>query len=133
MKNICYPMGGVEYSTTERVVGKWMGKPIYQKTYYLLHQSVGSDIGYVNIDTSDINPTLQYMVNLQGNADFLSSNLRTLISGNFYFRNSDNHIMMIDWTYSSNGIGINTQMKHPSATYSDFNFYATIQYTKTTD
>lgn len=33
MKNICYPMGGVEYSTTERVVGKWInGKKLYQKT-----------------------------------------------------------------------------------------------------
>lgn len=34
MKNICYPMGGVEYSTTERVVAKWIdGKPIYRRVF----------------------------------------------------------------------------------------------------
>lgn len=135
MKQEVTPIDGFHYSTNEQFTGKyWIdGKKIYQKTYYLLHQSAGSVVEYVSIDTSDINSTLKYMVNLQGNVDFLFNNLRIQRSGSFNYINGNDNIAMMCWGYSPNGIGINTQMKHPTATFSDFNFYATIQYTKTTD
>lgn len=107
-----------EYSTEEKVVGKWIdGKPIYEKVInsgYLLNS------GTISIDVSSLN--IDSFIQLRG---------MTFTDDKTQFRpitlgTSDNNAIRIDFT--NNNIRIITWNN-----WSAYNSFIVIQYTKTTD
>ena len=107
-----------EYSTEEKVVGKWIdGKPIYEKVInsgYLLNS------GTISIDVSSLN--IDSFIQLRG---------MTFTDDKTQFRpitlgTSDNNAIRIDFT--NNNIRIITW-----SNWSAYNSFIVIQYTKTTD
>ena len=125
MKNICYPMGGVEYSTDEKVVGKWIdSKPLYQKTI---------DCGalpnatqkYISIGVSDIDKVINYWgFATNGLADKFNISLPAPSSIAV-----ENSIMVTTAIYN----GVHSIRIWTGADQSGLSGYITVQYTKTTD
>ena len=135
-KNI-FMDAGSNYSTEEQVVGTWIdGKPIYQKTYVSLHNgnpSTTSNI--IIIDISDIASEIENTVKLDVNYDFDFNGARTYRYDSSYYYQAANATQSFIWSVQPfyNRIVANSTMIHPSQTLSDFNYYATLRYTKTTD
>lgn len=107
-----------EYSTEEKVVGKWIdGKPIYEKVInsgYLLNS------GTISINVSSLN--IDSFIQLRG-ITFTDdkTQFRPITLGA-----SDNNAIRIDFT--NNNIRIITW-----SNWSSYNSFIVIQYTKTTD
>ena len=101
-----------EYSTEEKVVGKWIdGKPIYEKVI----QTTFS-IGYTIIPVSDI----KYLINIYGTLD-IGGSLRP-----FPFVQRDTTSKVVLNNYDSTNLKIDSS-------WNCTDVYLVIQYTKTTD
>lgn len=111
-----YPKVLEEYSSTEKVVGRWDNKPIYRKVYTFT-TSNDSNI-YINHGLQNLE---KYWVNM--GKSFILNNSETL-SPNFYYGTND-------WAR----IWLNTtqiRFRSPSSLGSR-TVYLTVEYTKTTD
>lgn len=136
MSGIISPLPSVQsrrmkYSTEEQIVGEWIdGKPIYQKT---ITGTTGSDSNPIRVA---IGASVDKAINVSG---FVVQD-----PGNVYIPNN----FWLNGTSSSNVQGFkiavfnNSQPDYPNtlvvtaniyAAYQNRPFYATIQYTKTTD
>ena len=109
-------------------MGTWIdGKPLYQKTYISLHNVKDN----VSIDISDIAPIVDYGHISLASLDFLFGTLRTYRNGSFYYGNGE-QVVLYSFQPNASRIFINVSMTG-SSEMGDFNYYITLQYTKTTD
>lgn len=130
MKNICYPMGGVEYSTTERVVGKWIdGKPLYQR---VLTGTLASATA-IAVDNAVLSDNTISLIYAFGRTVRTSDNTIFQIP---YAQNA-NRNSIAPWMYSvyqqEHTIYIRRSYGTGNIDSSTFNYQLVIQYTKTTD
>ena len=120
------------YTTTEKMIGSWMGKPLYQKT-------IDCGNGPVANATKNVNPNISNVdkiVSIKGVA--IDENSNALDANNVWINWStydiDGYTMTFTSNYSAAGgsthdVAIRSKSKDLSGLY----FYVTIQYTKTTD
>lgn len=104
--------GGVNYSTSEQVIGTWLdGRPIYQKTV-----AVTSDVPYNTWQSTGVivDPSADNVISIpQARPQTGSSNMQFLA----YFNNGELIVMnMRNTNYGTN-----------------YSYYITVQYTKSTD
>ena len=106
-----------DYSTEEKVVGKWMnGKPIYQKSFsFTLSSGATIDVTNLNIDE---------LVNITGKATHTNGNQITIP----YAAATNDYVQLY---LASNHNYINCALS--GSWNSNIPSYVTIQYTKTTD
>lgn len=114
---------GDVYSTTERVVGTWIdGKPVYEKTIAITSPTVTED-GTVAIDVIDTISNLKKNISING---YLNS-ATNLIPLPMFANNSGHQFKVI---VSNNG---EIKVISSSTSFNNFDGYAVIRYTKTTD
>ena len=104
------------YSTTEKVIGTWMGKPLYEKTY------------------SDVTPN----ANSVGISDIDSTKIVHIAFGRLYFQNSAIQLgAYLNASYNSGWYqdfySGGALILFYSNDYKNGNYEVTVQYTKTTD
>lgn len=127
MKQEVTPIGGVEYSSEERVIGSWFGKPLYQITLRLQYPTVSTDgIGTARtVDVSNLHIALGWVV--QNVTEGSSSS--TGAWGAIGVQTVAKYYTRIGCNPSNNEIYLQTNRSAMSNIY----VYTTIQYTKTTD
>lgn len=117
-----YSVGGINYSTTEQVIGTWIdGKPIYQKTFYtadLNYSTVKTNINVGSISGIDM------VVSLTGILANASKTARYQVP---FPTPSSGNLTNINYDYTNNCIYFSS-----TTTWSDGELYVTMQYTKTT-
>lgn len=133
------------YSTTEKVVGKWIdGKPVYQKTIVVTDFSTPTkedeQCKYFTIDTASL--SIDHVLNMSGFLRFSYKSDRTV--WNYRFINSTivypgeqfdtwEKAKTLSIYGSTNSNTISITIGNIPFNYYDKSLYVTIQYTKTTD
>ena len=118
-----------DYSLNERVVGTWIdGKPIYQKTLFIINKSLSSgdntiidDPSFPSISTLISISLINYSPNHNTYHDVVRMYPDAAWTGGINYINTSNGLTIV---YN---IGSNYANEGP------FNIYVTVQYTKTTD
>lgn len=113
---------GHHYSTQERVVGTWFGKPLYEKSFQVTTPSSNSSTNLVEV--TDLN--IDYLKYIDGTVKNVTTDNvgATSASGDF--------ILWLRYNYENTGKAyIATQVKYSG--YYNQTMYITIRYTKTTD
>lgn len=113
---------GHHYSTQERVVGTYFGKPLYEKSFQVTTPSSNTSTNLVEV--TDLN--IDYMKNIGGTVKNVTTDNvgATSASGDF--------ILWLRYNYENTGKAyIATQVKYSG--YYRQTMYITMQYTKTTD
>jgi hypothetical protein len=92
-------------------------------------------VGVMQIDISDIASAIDFSMMGKATAKFLANGSYSYREGNFsYALGTDREQFVLYSILPDNGIvNINLNFTHPTITFSDVNFYITLQYTKTTD
>ena len=107
------------YSTTEKVIGKWIdGKPIYQKTYSLTTPSTTNDVAIGSFDSSCIVREMTGFVE--------DTSTHTYLPIMFKYGDDSNNYITVYITAS----GIRCKV---ASGYTSKPVYLTVKYTKTTD
>lgn len=136
MKQEVTPMDRIDYSTSERVVGTWIdGKPLYQKTVKpnlptTITNGSATSIATTFADLGISNPNIGFIVN-----GFLRNKASGECVNNIniaWQRAGESYTYYVYVAFiPSTGIVVNTNRGIFKA--SDYDLYATVQYTKTTD
>lgn len=128
MKQDCLPIGGVEYSSSERVIGSWFGKPLYQKTYVVTYQTVSTEGTYVaTILDSDTTKRVKNYNGFYYNLPSREDNIR--IIPNIFKATSSGDILQVKITQVDGVIRLDSNTFATNGCTA----HVTVQYTKTTD
>ena len=113
-----------DYSTTEKVVGKWIdGKPIYQKTY-----SGSTSTTDTVIDATMTDSIIDRVIDMRGISQSTNPSVNKKYWSSQY--NVDNSDMFRISIHPVNGLMINLGSTYPQKPCT---YQITLQYTKTTD
>lgn len=117
------------YSTTERVVGSYMGKPLYQKTLVQVLptiESTGTQVVFSGVPTD-----IDMLIDAEGTGHYRSPYVHCGLANQWISNYSSiNTNVIVPDTTDGNFV---IQLRSSNAALSGQTYYITIRYTKTTD